>query len=106
MSDLDAPILAADAEATERRAAFLLTLEQAKMRLTPANLKTEATNATLDATLRGIEDAKNIARANPFKLVGVALIFGAVAARKPLSALLRDLWVVAKNAYRTYRTKE
>ncbi|MBB6122465.1 hypothetical protein [Sphingobium subterraneum] len=105
MTDTDPRIAAADAEAHQRRIAFLSTVALAKDRLTPASLKAEATNTVLDAALDGIEDAKQIARDNPFKVLAFVAALGAIAARRPLWALTRDLWAKGRETYREYSAK-
>ena len=102
MTDADLVIAAADAKAAHSRSAFLSTLALAKQRLKPGNLKNEAKNAVLDATLDGLEDAKQIAREHPVKVIGFAAALVAIAARRPLWALSRNLWEKSRDAYRQH----
>lgn len=103
MSELDPQIIAADGEAHVRRAAFLAALTETKERLAPASLKKEASDAALDAALRGVADAKAIAREHPGKLMAFAALVGALAARRPLGSLLHSSFVKARNHWQARR---
>lgn len=105
MSELPPDIQAADAQAAGLRAGLRATLVTTRERLAPAALKQEATDAAMDVALRGIHDAKAIARENPAKLLVFIAAVGAIAARRPLGSFLRRSFVKGRNYVQTKRAQ-
>lgn len=77
-----------DAKATQLRQDLSGEIKLAREVFRPANVMRSAGNRVLDFGLDSWAQARSAARRNPVKLIGFALLAGAVVARRPLARLL------------------
>ncbi|MEO8723894.1 MAG: hypothetical protein ABI395_10310 [Sphingobium sp.] len=102
----DPAVHQADQDARIAHARFVTTLHTAQARLRPSALRKEASDKMMDAALDAFDNTRRYARANPAQVAALAAAIGAILARGPLMALLRRLFVMGRDAYRTHRSNK